>query len=430
MATAQTTLTQAPSDSRNIAVASPAQQPRPADAEQRPGGGVAVAAGRQQQRRRRRRTPGSGPRSGPWCWSRRPAASSAETTATTATATDAAVTRRVPRAATVATAAGEATARPRRPRGRSRADQAVTARRSRSISSWSGTSIARPGHHPGGEHGADEQQRPGHGAARARAAPVTPVSGKIAPPGDHPDPQALLVRASPRARATPAVTAPASAVMPTTMGSRSSCGIPDARRTPPRRRTPARRARGGGRAGPPAARRRPRRARAGRRPPPPGRRRSDRAANQPASAATADGDREPERRSRDPAAPRTASAGGVASGDGSPAGPASGRHEQVAGVRCPTRRAPRRRAAAGPIRVHRAGTPSRPDCSAYSRGDVDRGGPARGTTRSSTPPGPWTLTARLLAAVPCPDATLWLPEPVPRVAARDVSAAVGRVVAR
>ena len=70
---------------------------------------------------------------------------SAETMATTATATDAAVTRRVPHAATVATAAGEATARPLLPRGRSRADQAVTARRSRSISSWSGTSIARAG---------------------------------------------------------------------------------------------------------------------------------------------------------------------------------------------------------------------------------------------------------------------------------------------
>ena len=69
---------------------------------------------------------------------------------------------------------------------------------------------------------------------------------------------------------------------------------------------------------------------------------------------------------------------------------------------------PRRAGVADRVACTASGTVASPHCSAYSRA-TSTALAASGTTRSSTPAGPCTLTARLFAAVPCTDATTGLP---------------------
>ena len=115
----------------------------------------------------------------------------ADTATTTQIPAAEAVTIREPRAATWATAAGGTTVRPRRPCGRSRADHAVTASRSRSMRNWSGTSIATAGHEPRGQRRGEQQQAQTTRGSACSSAPA-PVT-RNSPDAHHdPDPQRLV----------------------------------------------------------------------------------------------------------------------------------------------------------------------------------------------------------------------------------------------
>ena len=146
----------------------------------------------------------------------------ADTATTAQTPAAEAVTIREPRAATWATAAGGTTVRPRRPCGRSRADHAVTASRSRSMRNWSGTSMAMAGTNRAASVAASSSRLHTTCGSACSSAPA-PVTR------NNPTPTTIQTRSasSPwtsRARATPAATAATSAATPTTVGSRSGSG--------------------------------------------------------------------------------------------------------------------------------------------------------------------------------------------------------------
>ena len=173
--------------------------------------------------RRRRARPRSEPRSRRSWRSPRAAAAAPRPAATTSTATHAAVTIRVPPAATCSTAWRGTMIRPRRPVGRSRADHAVTASRSRSIRNWSGTSIATRGTKRAASIASSRNTA--HTIwADVSVSAASVVRRKTSDPDDRPDPQPLLGMSVERRARRPRSARRRAHEMPRIVGSRAGSG--------------------------------------------------------------------------------------------------------------------------------------------------------------------------------------------------------------
>ena len=270
--------------------------------------------------------------------------------------------------------------------GCSRADQAVTASRSRSISSWSGTSIARPGTTRAANMAPTSSSDQATAARRAPQQAGDADQREDRAARDHPDPQALLGALRPAPGRPPAVTAPRERGdaddhrQPLDLGSQTTANAAAAPNagaaSDPVRGEPADRqhADDGREHEQPDGHRRA------------GRRRG-RAANQPASTATAAATQN-HRTDTGPGGAEDRVIRWRRSGAGSPAGPADGRHEQGRRSRCRTRPSTMSAGSGRPIRVQQGGYGVEPGLLGVLARDVERGGRLAGHHQVEDAAGP------------------------------------------